>query len=91
MEDLSLRHLTLKTAMLLALTRPSRSADLSNLDVHWRSYQSDGVPAQLTKQNKSSKHIPDFFLPCFKDDPTLLPVATLKAYEECTKEFRDFT
>jgi len=92
-EDLNLRHLTLKTAMLLALTRPSRSADLSNLDIHWRSYQSDGVtfrPAHLAKQNKSSKHIPDFFFPCFKDDPTLCPVATLKAYEERTKEFRDF-
>ena len=42
-EGLSLTYLTLKTAMLLALTRPSRSADLSNLDVQWRSYQSNGV------------------------------------------------
>ena len=42
-ENLTLRQLTLKTVMLLALTRPSRSADLSKLDIGWRSYQSDGV------------------------------------------------
>ena len=33
-EGLTLRQLTLKTVMLLALTRPSRSADLSNLNIH---------------------------------------------------------
>ena len=79
--------------MLLALTRPSRSTDLSNLNIQWRSYRSDGVtfrPTHLAKQNRSSKHIPDFFFPCFKDDPILCPVVTLKAYEERTKEFRDF-
>ena len=42
-EGLTLRQLTLKTVMLLALTRPFRLADLSNLNVHWRSYRSDGV------------------------------------------------
>ena len=42
-ENLTLRQLTLKTVMLLALTRPSKSADLSKLDIGWRSYQSDGV------------------------------------------------
>ena len=92
-EHLTLRQLTLKTVMLLALTRPSRSADLSKLDIGWRSYQSDGVtfrPAHLAKQNRSSKNIPDFFYPCFKDDPMLCPVDTLKAYEDRTKEFRDF-
>jgi len=42
-ERLTLSQLPFKTVMLLALTRPSRSADLSDLDVHWRSYQADGV------------------------------------------------
>ena len=91
-EGLTLRQLTLKTVMLLALTRPSRSADLSQLDIHWRSHQCDAVtfrPAHLAKQNRSSKHIPDFFFPCFKDDPLICPVVTLKAYEERTKEFRN--
>ena len=91
-EGLTLRQRTLKTVMLLALTRPSRSADLSNLSVHWRSYRSDGVtfrPTHLAEQNRSSKHIPDLFFPCFKDDHTLSPVVTLKAYQERTKQFRN--
>jgi len=88
-EGLTLRQLTLKTVMSLALTRPSWSADL---DIKWRSYQSNGVtflPAHLAKQNRSSKSIPDFFFPTFKDDPRICPVVTLKAYEEHTKGFRE--
>jgi len=33
-KDLSLKQLTMKKAMLLALTRPLRSADLSKLNLH---------------------------------------------------------
>ena len=90
-EELNLRQLALKTAMLLALTRPSWSADLSQLDIQWKSYQSDGVTfrsAPLAKQSRSSKQRPEFFFPCFKDDPRICPVVTLKAYEECTIEIR---
>ena len=46
-DDLSLRLLTLKIAMLMALTRPSHSADLSNLDLQMRSYVSNGVVLSL--------------------------------------------
>ena len=46
-DDISLRQLTLKTAMLLALTRSSRSADLSSLDLQTRSYVSNGVDLSL--------------------------------------------
>ena len=56
------------------------------LSVRW----GDIPTNSFSKQNRSSKHIPDFFFPCFKDDPILCPVVTLKAYEEHTKEFRDF-
>ena len=85
-DSLNLRHLTLKTVMLLALTRPSRSADLAKLDIQWMSYQADSVtfrPAHLAKQSRSS------IFPLFKDDPFICPVTTLRAYEERTKEFRD--
>ena len=78
--------------MLLALTRPSCSADLSKLDIQWMSYQADGVifqPAHLAKQSRSSKHLADFFFPRFKDDPVICPVITLRTYEKRTKEFRD--
>ena len=42
-EDLSLKQLTMKTAMLLALTRPSHSADLSKLNLQTRSFKTNGV------------------------------------------------
>ena len=72
--------------MFLALTRPSRSADLSSLDIQWRSYQSEGVTFRsihLAKQSKSFKQRTDFFFPAFKEE-------LLKAYEDRTKEFRQF-
>ena len=80
---LSLKQLTLKTTMLLALTRPSRSADLAKLDIQWMSYQTAGVtfrPAHLAKQSRPSKHMVDFFFPLFKEDTTICPVVTLRAY-----------
>ena len=67
-EGLSLRLLTLKTTMLMALTRPSRSADLSGLDIHTRSYVSNRVTfraTHLSKQSRSSKPLSDFFFPAF--------------------------
>ena len=56
------------------------------------SYQTDGVtfrPAHLAKQSRPSKHMVDFFFPLFKEDTTICPVVTLRAYEDRTKEFRD--
>ena len=90
-ENLSLKQLTLKTVMLLALTRPSRSADLSRLDIKARSYKSNGVvfkPTHLAKQSRSSRPMADFFFPGFPEDHLLCPVLTLKAYEDKTKAFR---
>ena len=45
-EGLTLRQLTLKTVMLLALTRLSRSADCSQLDIQWQFHYCDGVTFQ---------------------------------------------
>ena len=67
-KDLSLKHLTMKTVMLLALTRPSCSADLSKLYLQMRSFKSNGVvfrPTHLAKQSRSSKPMADFFLSKF--------------------------
>ena len=55
-------------------------------------YQADGItfrPAHLAKQSRLSKHLTDFFFPLFREDPIIYPIITLRAYEECTKEFRD--
>ena len=74
--------------MLLALTRPSRSADLS-LDN--REYQAHGVaflPDALAKQSRQGKPLSQFFFPSFPDNEILCPITTLKAYEEKTASLR---
>ena len=86
-DALSLADLTHKTAMLLALTRPSRSADLSHLDLRFRRYLPEGVsfqPTKLAKQSRQAKPMTEFFFPAFEANQLLCPMATLKAYENRT-------
>lgn len=45
-QSLSLADLTMKTAMLLALTRPSRASDLANLDIRSLKHCPEGVTLQ---------------------------------------------
>ena len=89
--SLSLKQLSWKTTMLLALTRPSRSADLSQLHIRGKHYKPDGVvfvPASLAKQSRQGKPVTTFFFPSFPPDPGICPVTTLKAYEERTAPMR---
>ena len=91
-ESLSLRSLTLKTAMLLALARPARSVALSNLDIRFRSFTGEGVifkAQHLAKQARPSRPLADYFYPRFTQDSSICPVTTLQAYEARTLEFRD--
>ena len=77
----------LEITMLPALTRPSRSADLSQLNLSAKQYKPEGVafkPSSLAKQSRQGKPITEFFFPSFPHDPGLCPVETLKAYEACT-------
>jgi len=88
--DFSLKDLTIKTAMLFALTCPCRGADLAALDLNNRSFCPEGVvftPTHLSKQSRPSHVSVNFFFPVFKDDEQLYPVATLQAYESKTKGF----
>ena len=58
------KQLSWKTAMLLALTRPSRSADLSQLSLIGKQYKPEGVafiPSGLAKQSRQGKTISEFF------------------------------
>ena len=90
-DKLTLQQLTLKLVMLMALTRPYRSADLSQLNINHHSFSPDGVnfcPAHLSKQSKHNKPLSDFFFPSFGSDRNLCPVATLKEYENRTAPFR---
>ena len=52
---LSLQELTWKLAMLLSLTRPSRSSDLCSLDLNFRRYIPEGVTFQASSLAKQSK------------------------------------
>ena len=90
-EALLLPLLTLKSVMLLALTRPSRSVDLSKLDIRNRSFTTDGVTFKaqhLSKQSRASKPLADFFYPRYPADERICPVVTLQAYEARTMPFR---
>ena len=81
--SLSLKHLSWKVTMLLALSRPSRSADLSKLDLSRRVYKPDDVcfyPSALAKQSRSTSQISNFFFPSFPGEDRLCPVSTLKEY-----------
>ena len=92
--SLSLAILTHKLVMLLALTRPSRSADLSQLDLQFRRYLPEGVafqPTKLAKQSRQAKPMAEFFFPAFNQNKLLCPVITLRAYEERTQQFRKET
>ena len=90
-ENLSINELTCKTVMLMALTRPSRLADLAILDLDYRKFSPEGVtfmPTKLAKQSKQSKPLTEFFFPVFPGNKLLCPVTTLRAYEDRTKERR---
>ena len=91
-EHISLKHLTLKTTMLLALTRPSRTTDLSQLDLKGCQYQPDGVtflPTGLAKQSRQGKPIREFFFPSFPGNKSICPVKTVQAYVNRTSELRE--
>ena len=90
--SLPLKWISIKTAMLMALTRPSRSADLSKLDIRFWTYTAKGVifqPTHLSKQSRSSKPIKEFFFPLYTTDENICPVRALQAYEGRTASFRE--
>ena len=91
---LPLKFLTFKLVMLLALTRPSRSADLVSLQLDRRHFRPEGVvflPAALAKQSAQGKPLKEYFFPSFPDNSQLCPVKTLKQYEVLTAPLRPST
>ena len=85
--SLSLKLLTLKLVMLMALIRPSRSADLASLQRDRWYYKPEGVvflPAALAKQSSQGRTLREFFFPSFPENDTLCPVETLRHYERST-------
>lgn len=89
--SLSFKWLSIKTAMLMVLTHPSRSADLSKFDISHRTYTTKGVifqPTHLSKQSHSSKSVRELFFPSYTVDEDICPVQALQAYEKQTAPFR---
>ena len=90
--DLTLKQLTYKLVILLELTRPSRSADLSSLSLARRRFCPEGVtflPATLAKQSRQGKEtFGRIFLSNFPHDENLYPVRTLRQYESVTSSLR---
>ena len=90
-ESLPLKALTLKTVFLLATTRPSRSADLSQLDVTRMRADTNGIPflpSSLAKQSRQGRPIDSFYFPAFQANSILCPVATIHTYLNSTKQLR---
>ena len=88
---LSLKSLTHKLVMLLALTRPSRSADLASLNLDRRRFSPEGVaflPSRLAKQSRQGRPLVEYFFPLFAHDPDLCPVRTLRQYGLITSPLR---
>ena len=79
-EALSLKLLSFKLVMLLALTRPS---DLSNLDLRFLQILPKSIqfqPSELSKQSRPSRPLGLLLFPAFSVDKRLCPKETLKAY-----------
>jgi len=79
-DSLSLQNLTWKLAMILALTRPSRSADLAMLDLHYRRHTPEGAVFQesgLAQQTRQGTPRAEFFFPAFPSNARLCPQQTL--------------
>ena len=71
-EDLTLKHLTLKTVIgwLTFLV--------------WETEGVAFLPRSLAKQSRQRKPITEFFFPSLSEDAKVCPVHTLRAYEEKT-------
>jgi len=90
-EGMHLKQLSLRTVMLMALARPSRSADLVRLDLRGYRSSPEGVsftPTALSKQSRPGKTLTEFFFPRFRDDVRLCPVTSLQLYIKKTKPLR---
>ena len=88
---LSLKVLSQKLAMLLALTSAERSSELAAHDLRFRSFYPEGVVFNLpclTKSFRSGKNLKQSFHASFPEDKNLCVVECLREYEAPTKDMR---
>ena len=90
-DHLSLRALSKKLALLMALTDASRTSELQALDLRFRRFRPEGVYftlAALTKKRKVGAPAKELFFGAFPQDHTLCVVQCLRQYEKVTKDIR---
>lgn len=88
----SLKHLTLKLAMLMALVDANRTSELAALDLRFKSSSPEGVSftlAALTKKRMVGAPPRRLFFGGFPHDRSLCVVSCLKEYEARTQGFRN--
>lgn len=89
--SLSLKQLSTKLVMIMALVQACRASELAALDLKYRVYRPEGVAfslATLTKKRKAGSPPKHMFFGAFPEDERLCAVACLKHYEGRTKEHR---
>ena len=90
-QNSSPKSVTLKNVMLLALSRPSRSVDLSKLDISPHKSSPEGfafLPTSLSKQYRQDKSMKVLFSPRFEEYLDLCPVQAIELYISKTKTLR---
>uniref|UniRef100_A0A1X7VKA6 Uncharacterized protein n=1 Tax=Amphimedon queenslandica TaxID=400682 RepID=A0A1X7VKA6_AMPQE len=90
-DNMSLKQLSLQTVMLLALTRTSRSAHLSNLSFKGYRNTPEGavfISAVLAEQSRPEKNFKKLFFAKFNGDEALCPMKSLVLHIERTRELR---
>ena len=90
-EDLSLKQLSQKLAVLMALVEASRTSELRALDLRFRVYKPDGVQfrlASLTKKRTPGAPPKVLFFGAFPEEERLCVMKCLHHYEKVTSEFR---
>ena len=90
LEELSLKQISERTAMLLALANADRVSDLHSLDLKFRSYRYGGASFIIPSLTKTRRSGPprEVFYAQLEENPKLCPVTSLRAYEKKTEGLR---
>ena len=90
LEELSLKQISERTAMLLALANADRVSDLHSLDLKFRSYRYGGVSFIIPVLTKTRRSGPprEVFYAQLEENIKLCPVSSLRAYEKKTEGLR---
>ncbi len=87
-EDLSLKLLTHKLTILLALTAPKRTSELKLLDIRFMRIMPEGVEFRLPGVTKTSSCVTSVFFAAYEDEQHICVSQCLQLYLERTKQFR---